>query len=433
MNDAATTLDRLVAKAGQLHSLPAVAMEVLRLTDNPQVDARALKECIENDPALTGKLLRVVNSSLFGLSREVSDLNQALALLGTKPLKLLVLGFSLPSGLFADIEARTLGRYWRHTLTKAVAGREISQRFWHIPGDDAFIAGLLQDLGILLLLQQLGEPYARFLDRVLANGLDTDRLETEALGFTHTALGARLLAQWHLPANLVEAVAADPRQPPADASPSQLALPKILHLAELVARLLADGQTGALAQLLDLGQDYRQLPRDELVSLLSDLEEKVQQLAAVLSLQLPGGVQYVDVLAEAQRQLACVASQAAEDLLRQTPAADAAQLPEESLLGDLRELAQAVAGVAAGTARRRPLRRTPPRITAAGRCCNCRLNAGYNSCPDRVRQKPRPCGAGRRCRIRRQGRSRPAGPPGRGRDRLPPIPLPAEPAAGRVG
>ena len=178
-------------------------------------------------------------------------------------MKLLVLGFSLPSGLFADIEARTLGRYWRHTLTKAVAGREISQRFWHIPGDDAFIAGLLQDLGILLLLQQLGEPLPRFLDRVLADGLDTDRPETEALGFTHTALGATL-AQWHLPANLVEAIAADPRQPPADASPSQLALPKILHMAELVARLLADGQTGALAQLLDLGQDYRQLPRDEL-------------------------------------------------------------------------------------------------------------------------------------------------------------------------
>ena len=213
-------------------------------------------------------------------------------------MKLLVLGFSLPSGLFADIEARTLGRYWRHTLTKAVAGREISQRFWHIPGDDAFIAGLLQDLGRLLLLQQLGEPYARFLDRVLANGMETDHLETEALGFTHTALGARLLAQWHLPANLVEAIAADPRQPPEDASPSQLALPKILHLAELVARLLADGQTAALAQLLDLGQDYRQLQRDELITLLSDLEEKVQQLAAVLSLQLPGGVQYVDILAE---------------------------------------------------------------------------------------------------------------------------------------
>ena len=168
MNDPSATLDRLAAHAEQLYSLPAVAMEVLQLTDNPQVDTQALKECIENDPALTGKILRVVNSSLFSLSREISDLNQALALLGTKPLKLLVLGFSLPSGLYAGIEARTLGRYWRRTLTKAVAGRELAEHLWHVPGDDAFIAGLLQDVGILLLLQQLGQPYVQLLERVLA-------------------------------------------------------------------------------------------------------------------------------------------------------------------------------------------------------------------------------------------------------------------------
>ncbi|MCH8042607.1 MAG: HDOD domain-containing protein, partial [Planctomycetes bacterium] len=84
-------LDPFVERAKSLYSLPAVAMEVLRLTDHPKVDVPALKNCIENDPALTTKLLRVVNSSLFGLSREVNDLNQALALLGIKPLKLLVL------------------------------------------------------------------------------------------------------------------------------------------------------------------------------------------------------------------------------------------------------------------------------------------------------------------------------------------------------
>ena len=219
MNDPTATLDRLAANAEQLYSLPAVAMEVLHLTDNPQVDTRALKECIENDPALTGKILRVVNSSLFGLSREVSDLNQALTLLGTKPLKLLVLGFSLPSGLYAGIEARTLGRYWRRTLTKAVAGRELAERLWHVPGDDAFIAGLLQDVGILLLLQQLGQPYCSSSTACGARALELDALEAEAMGFTHTALSAKMLARWHLPQNLVEAVAADPQRPAADARP----------------------------------------------------------------------------------------------------------------------------------------------------------------------------------------------------------------------
>lgn len=180
MTDPATTLDHLAVRSAQLYSLPRVAMQVLQLTRNPDVDTRALKECIENDPAIASRILRVVNSSLFGLSREVSDLNQALALLGLKPLKLLVLGFSLPSGLFLDLESKTLLWYWKHTLTKAVAGRELSSLFWRIPGDEAFLAGLFQDLGVLLLFQQLGQPYARFLDRTLSHHLDLGAVERRA-------------------------------------------------------------------------------------------------------------------------------------------------------------------------------------------------------------------------------------------------------------
>ena len=81
---------------------------------------------------LTTKILRVVNSSIFGLSHKVSDLGQALALLGTKPLKMLVLGFSLPSGMTSKGHARgamgqVLNRYWRTTLIKAVAARRLAQ------------------------------------------------------------------------------------------------------------------------------------------------------------------------------------------------------------------------------------------------------------------------------------------------------------------
>jgi len=238
MIDSATTLDQLVARCGQLYSLPGVAMQVLQLTRNPHVDTRALKACIENDPAISARILRVVNSSLFGLSREVSDLNQALALLGLKPLKLLVLGFSLPSGLFLDVESKTLLWYWKHTLTKAVAGRELSHRLWRIPGDEAFLAGLFQDLGVLLLFQQLGQPYARFLDRAVSHHLDLGAIEQRAMGFSHKELSARLLRQWKFPDALCDAVAWQPSQ-----GEHQPALTQILHLSELFARLFADGQT----------------------------------------------------------------------------------------------------------------------------------------------------------------------------------------------
>ncbi len=351
-SDPATVLDHLIAKAGQLYSLPAVAMEVLELTNNPQVDARALKDCIENDPALTSKLLRVVNSSLFGLSREVSDLNQTLALLGTKPLKLLVLGFSLPAGLFADVAVDILGQYWRRTLTKAVAGREISEALFGVPGDEAFIAGLLQDLGMLLLIQQLGEPYIKFLERVAGHGKDLAELETESMGFEHTQVSSRLLAMWGLPEILVNAVAWDSNaaawdaldEPAADATVAEKSLPQIIRLAELFARLLADEQPGALQEILQAGRQYADLTEERLESLATDLGEKVGQLADVLSLQLPGGLDYRDVLVRAHEQLSAVAAETAEELVCASRGG-ATALEEVSALAEIQVLADAVAAI----------------------------------------------------------------------------------------
>src|SRR5687768_14837010 len=199
----AEPLSAFVGRARELYTLPATAMTVLELTASTQVDARALKTCIENDPALTARLLRVVNSSLFGLSRQVSDLNQALALLGVKPLKLLVLGFSLPKSLFEGLESQTLAAYWRRTLTKAAAAREMSEAAFGRGNEEAFIAGLLQDLGQLALMRDLGEPYLAFLGRARREGGDLGSRELATLGFDHAMFSARLLDHWGLPKNLV--------------------------------------------------------------------------------------------------------------------------------------------------------------------------------------------------------------------------------------
>ncbi|HUT89785.1 MAG TPA: HDOD domain-containing protein [Thermoguttaceae bacterium] len=307
-------LEHLVSKAGQLYSLPAAAMEVLELTNNPTVDVAALKQCIENDPALTTKVLRVVNSSLFGLSREVSDLGQALSLLGTKPLKLLVLGFSLPEKLFHGVAAEVLERYWRHTLTKAVAAREIAAMLRVHSGDEAFIAGLLQDLGILLLIQEVGKPYLEFLQKVHDRGSDLATLETGLFGFDHTELTSRLLRHWGLPDVLVEAVRWTDGQP-GSPSPSCPTLGEIVHWAGLVAQLVAEGRADALGELLVAGDASLRLSQGQLEQLVEELEAKVEQLAEVLSLRLPEGRDFHDVLVEAHLQLAQVAAEVAGDLV----------------------------------------------------------------------------------------------------------------------
>lgn len=310
------SVQSLLARTRQLYSLPAVAMRVLDLASNPQIDTRALKECIENDPALTAKILRVVNSSLFGLSRQVSDLNQALALLGIKPLKLLTLGFSLPPDLFQGVAAETLEWYWRRSLTRAVAAREISQAVWRQPGDEAFLAGLLRDLGMLLLIQELGPAYHAFLVRARAVGGDLRAMETQALGFDHLAVTAALLRQWHLPDPLCGAVQYAAHCGEAALAPAAKRLAEIVELAELVAGVLVDARAQPLKELLSRALEEHGISSEQLARLAADLELKVQQLAEVLSLGLACGVSYTEALARAQANLAETAAAAAEDLLR---------------------------------------------------------------------------------------------------------------------
>lgn len=314
MNETATQLEQLASRAVTLYTRPTVALQLVELAEDPTADAKALKECVSQDPALACKLLRVVNSSLYGLHRPVADLNQAIGLLGIKPLKLLVLGFNLPDTLFAEVAARELEWYWTNTLTRAVAARMLSEQLWRLPGDEAFIAGLLQDIGILVLLRELGEPYARFLTGVIHEKCNLATLEQDTLGFDHVQLSAALLARWQLPQRLVSAIEVPQRTARlARMSSPEADLPQILHLAELLMQLVGQHRLGVLGELLEAGRLYRGLTRSKLVSLVEGLQPQVDQLAEVLAVELAADRDYVGVLVKAQKQMGVLGEQIAAD------------------------------------------------------------------------------------------------------------------------
>src|SRR3954452_19282705 len=305
MNDFAPQLDEIASRAMTLYSRPTVAMELMRLADEPRVDARALKDCVAQDPALVCKVLRVVNSSLYGLNRPVADLNQAIRLIGIKPLKLLVLGFSLPDALFAGVAARELQWYWTNTLTRAVAARLLSEQLWRQSGDEAFIAGLLQDIGILVLLRELDEPYAKFLTGVIDEKCHLASLEQDTLGFDHNQLSAALLSRWQLPNRLVEAIAAPKKLARLSRMTSPEGnLPQILHLAEMLMQLVGQRRLCVLSDLLEAGKLYRGMTKSKLAMLVEGLQPQVDQLATSLSLELSQERDYVQMLVDANRQMA---------------------------------------------------------------------------------------------------------------------------------
>jgi HD-like signal output (HDOD) protein len=309
-------MERILARSGRLYSLPAVAMEVLRLTSDPRINVAELTACIQRDPALTAKILRVVNSSLYGLSTEVGNLRQAVTLLGIKPLKLLVLGFSLPSGLFAELAGEQLERYWATALVRAVAARAIAEQFYQQDGDDAFIAGLIDDIGMLAMLGSLGEPYARFLQIVWDEEGDVRELEREALGFDHSHLTAALLAQWKMPQALVRAVAAANEPQRLRRRTDENALPQILYLAGLMAGLVGRHRLNVLPELIEAGTELCGLDKTALNALVEDLEPKVAALADALQVRLPDRRSYLEILAAAQARLADLGEELAGPLAR---------------------------------------------------------------------------------------------------------------------
>ena len=309
-------LGPIVASADQLYSLPGVAMEVLKLTGEPYLDTRALKVSLEKDPALTARILKVVNSSIFGLPRKVSDLSQALGLLGIKPLKMLVLGFSLPKNLWEGVEKEAAAWYWRQSLVKAIAARELAASTpvstpVSDDGDDAFLAALLQDLGILVLIQQMESPYLKLLSEARGDPEALRELERQTLGFDHVELTSRLLDGWGLPPALVAAV----QFPQERSLVQQMNLPErttaqVLHLAHLLSSVLDEPQGPALGELLEAGQAYCRLTMEELQRIVAAVQAKVRDLASILNLELPGGETYTNLVAQAHGHLADVAAAA---------------------------------------------------------------------------------------------------------------------------
>jgi HD-like signal output (HDOD) protein len=304
-------LGPLVANADQLYSLPGVALEVVRLTSQPYLDTRELKTCLEKDPALTARILKVVNSSIFGLPRKVTDLAQALGLLGIKPLKMLVLGFSLPKQLWEGVEAQTVIWYWRHSLVKAMAARELSSTLPVNDGDEAFLAALLQDVGILVLIGQLNSPYLAVLAEARGDPEALRELERQSLGFDHVELGAQLLENWGLAPALIKAV----QFPQERAAVQNLNLPdrstaQVLHLAHLLASVLDDPAGPAMGQLLEAGEAYCRLTMAEIQQVAAVVQGKVRDLAGILQLELPGGESYTDLVGAAHRNLSDVSAAA---------------------------------------------------------------------------------------------------------------------------
>ena len=201
-------LQRLFERLGQLSSLPSAAQRLFEASRNEKSKTDDLVRVIEQDPTLAIRVLRSVNAPYFGLQTPCADLRTAVSLLGFVAIKNLALTVFVARLGQSKSEYKQFSRerLWRHMATTAAVARMISKICRRADPDEAYTAGLLHDLGFLLVDQYLNKQWRQVLDATAA-GSELTAAETRLLSFDHAQLGGYLCEQCGLPDRVVTAVA----------------------------------------------------------------------------------------------------------------------------------------------------------------------------------------------------------------------------------
>lgn len=230
-------VQKALSLIGDIATLPEVTVKIVNLVENPRSTARDLHNVIKTDPALSARLLKVVNSAFYGLPGQVATVDRAIVLLGLSTVKNIAIAASI-SRLFTGervSESFTAKDIWRHSVAVGVLTRRIYKHgFAAQPdADEAFLAGLIHDLGLLVERQAFPAQLARVIDRCVKEEGSFCQIEESEYGATHEAFGQALATKWKFPVRLRAVLGYHHSLD--RLSPEHRLLPTIIQVADIIA------------------------------------------------------------------------------------------------------------------------------------------------------------------------------------------------------
>jgi HD-like signal output (HDOD) protein len=190
-----------VGSISQIATLPEITLKIIELVENPRSTAQDLHKVIANDPALVARILKVVNSAFYGLPGQIGSINRAIVLLGLNAVKNIVIAASLAK-LFRggkvspNFAAKDL---WTHSIAVGVMSKMLVTKINNTLPDEAFLAGLIHDIGILVELQAFRDPLIEIVERAAREDTRYIDIEKSVLRVDHQAFGAELTTKWKFP------------------------------------------------------------------------------------------------------------------------------------------------------------------------------------------------------------------------------------------
>jgi len=197
---------RTIWSSSSLPSLPTVAIRLLELSRDVDSSIADVVTTVKQDPAISAKILKAANSSLFSFTAPIASIDRAVTLLGTNTVRSLTLSFSLVD------ESMTVGpiaehyqAYWIRSVVQASAAEMLAEDL-HQASSEFFLAGLLLDVGVLAMLRTIPKEYMDVMNQAQETRQPVVLVEQEVLGINHADIGARLLETWNVPKSLIECV-----------------------------------------------------------------------------------------------------------------------------------------------------------------------------------------------------------------------------------
>jgi len=306
-----TDIKERIRNCTRLPSLPAIAIEVLDMAHRPEVDIAEIARIISRDPALSGRILRTVNSSFYGRSQAVGTISHALVILGLQSVKTLVLGFSLVSNLSKKTSASGFQHltYWKRSIYAATAAKTIATKINLVQQEEAFLAALLSDIGMLVLDAVLGAEYGEICSHATTHK-DLVHLEMEKLGVTHADAGAIIAEQWKLPPILAVPIAfSHTTQLVSDPALKKLA--GLVELAGWCGDIFVDEQAaGAIAAVRQYCAKEYEMNEAACDEILKDIGSRTREVASLFDINIGTSTGYETILKKANEALVDLTLQA---------------------------------------------------------------------------------------------------------------------------
>jgi diguanylate cyclase (GGDEF)-like protein len=306
----ATMVDlQRVLRSSQLPTLPTVAMRLLELARDPESGIKEVVAVVRTDPAISAKILKAANSSFFGLRSQVQAVDRAVPLLGTTVATSLALSFSLTDDSMSQGPlAEQYHQFWMQSVVQAAAAEQLASYLDTNLAPEFFLSGLIQDIGRLALLKAVPREYLAVLNEARATTRPLSIVEIERLGFDHADIGARLLEQWKLPANLVDSVRhhheTHHTPPPVIDTPEKQRSLLAARLAGCVGDYFCTSAKGyALGQLRGLIDEEQPFSIDQLDEFLANCDAKAESAAELFHVDVTSLGDPADLMVQANEQL----------------------------------------------------------------------------------------------------------------------------------